>query len=251
VRSLASTVSRWFFADEAVRPDDRSARSILKALLTERNLPMEGKGRDIVQMINYAKVIMASNDDWVVPAELDDRRFAVFRVSERRKQDASYFEALNEELKAGGLQAMLHDLLERPLGEWHPRMNIPQTAEKYFQKTASLTNLEKLFLDLLHQGVVPVKRWISDKEPFVATATLTEIARRQLPRDEITWNAVNGLLKKLGFKKLDNPRPRGFALPELKLARAAWNRVFTNVEWDDTGEWAALDSSKVQFEPPF
>jgi hypothetical protein len=168
------------FADEAVRADDRSARGILKALLTERNLPMEGKGRDIVQMKNYAKVIMASNDEWVVPAELDDRRFAVFRVSESRKQDGPYFDALNDELEANGLHAMLYDLLERPLGDWHPRVNIPQTAEKDFQKTASLTSLEKLFLDMLLQGVAPVERWISDKEPFVATSNLTEIARRQL-----------------------------------------------------------------------
>jgi Family of unknown function (DUF5906) len=239
------------FADEAVRPDDKSARGILKALLTERNLPMEGKGRDIVQMTNYAKVIMASNDEWVVPAELDDRRFAVFRVAEIHKQDGPYFEALNEELEMNGLQAMLYDLLEQPLGDWHPRVNIPQTAEKDFQKTASLTSLEKFFLDLLFQGVMPVERWVTDKEPFVATSTLTEIARRQLRRDEITWNAVNSLMKKLDFKKIDNPRPRGFALPELRLARAAWNRVFTNVDWDDVGEWAALDPSKLPFDPPF
>jgi len=239
------------FADEAVRPDDKSARGILKALLTERNLPMEGKGRDIVQMVNYAKVIMASNDEWVVPAELDDRRFAVFRVSEARKQNASYFDALNAELRAGGLQAMLHDLLERPLDDWHPRVNIPRTAEKDFQKTASLTNLEKFFLDCLLQGAIPVKRWVTEKDPFVATADLTEIAQRQLRRDEITWNAVNTLMKRLGFEKVDNSRPRGFILPELKLAREMWCRVFTNVAWDDAGEWSTLDLSKPPSDSPF
>ena len=239
------------FADEAVRPDDKSARGILKALLTEKILPMEGKGRDIVQMINYAKVIMASNDDWVVPAELDDRRFAVFRVAETRKQDSSYFKALNEELSAGGLQAMLYDLLERPLGDWHPRISIPQTAEKDLQKTASLTTLERWFLDVLQQGVVPVERWVSDKEPCVATATLTDMAQRQLRREEITWNAVNALLKKLGFKKVDNPRPRGFIFPELKEARASWNRMFTKIVWEDAGEWAAVDLSNPPFDSPF
>jgi hypothetical protein len=239
------------FADEAVRPDDRSARGILKALLTERNLPMEGKGRDIVQMVNYAKVVMASNDEWVVPAELDDRRFAVFRVAETRKQDSSYFKALNEELAAGGLQAMLYDLLERPLGDWHPRISIPHTAEKDLQKTASLTTLERWFLDVLQQGVVPVERWVTDKEPRVATARLTDMAQQQLRREEITWNAVNALLKKLGFKKVDNPRPRGFIFPELKEARAGWNRTFTKIDWEDAGEWAAVDLSNLPFDSPF
>lgn len=146
---------------------------------------------------------------------------------------------------------MLYDLLERPLGEWHPRVNIPQTAEKDFQKTASLTGLEKWLLDLLHQGVAPVQRWVTEKEPFVATSTLTEVARQQLRKEDISWNAVNYLLTRLQFKKIDNSRPRGFVFPELRLARATWNRVFTRVEWDDTGEWAPLDPSKTPFEPPF
>jgi hypothetical protein len=239
------------FADEAVRPDDKSAKGILKALLTEKNLPMEGKGRDIVQMTNFTKVIMASNDDWVVPTELDDRRFAVFRVSEARKQDEVYFAALNHQLATGGLEAMLYDLLEHPLADWHPRRSIPQTAEKDFQKTASLSSLERLFLDMLLQGALPADRWISQTEPFVATSTLTEFARRRLPRDEITWNAVNGFLKRLGFKKVDNSRPRGFALPDLNSARAAWSRIYTNVDWEDSGEWSSLEYPRFPDDAPF
>src|SRR5262249_9959307 len=238
------------FADEAVRPDDKSAKGILKALLTEKNLPMEGKGRDIVQMTNYAKVIMASNDEWVAPAELDDRRFAVFRVSEDRKQDEAYFAALNAELKNCGLAGMLYDLLAHPLDDWHPRRNIPQTSERDLQKTASLTGLERLVLDMLMHGGTVASR-VSESEHFVSTDRLREYAQKRLPRDDISWNKVSEVFKKLGFKKDDRSRPRGFVFPPLSVAREAWDRAYTKIEWDDAGEWSALDPNAMPVNSPF
>jgi Family of unknown function (DUF5906) len=239
------------FADEAVRPDDKSARGILKALLTEKNLPMEGKHRDIIQMSNYAKVIMASNDDWVVPADIDDRRFAVFKVSDERKQDEPYFAALNRELSNGGLAAMLHDLLTMPLGDWHPRRDIPQTKERNIQKAASLVGFEALFLDMLREGETVVHHWVSDEEPFVATSELTEFAQRRLRREDMTFNKVSTLFRKLGFRKDDRARPRGFVLPALTLAREAWDNVFAKVAWDETVSWASIDPARPPVDVPF
>jgi hypothetical protein len=40
---------------------------------------------------------MASNANWVVPAALDDRRFAAFDVSPEHANDKSYFVSLYEE----------------------------------------------------------------------------------------------------------------------------------------------------------
>jgi hypothetical protein len=39
---------------------------------------------------------MASNNDWVIPAGPDARRFFVLNVSDARKQDFSYFEKINK-----------------------------------------------------------------------------------------------------------------------------------------------------------
>jgi hypothetical protein len=239
------------FADEAVRPDDKAARSILKALLTEKNLPMEGKGRDIIQMSNYAKVIMASNDDWVVPADIDDRRFAVFKVSEEYKQNEAYFAALNRELSSGGLAAMLHDLLATPLGDWHPRREIPQTKERDIQKSASLVGFEALFLDMLREGETVVHHWVSPDEPFVATSELTEFAQRRLRREDMTFNKVSNLFRRLGFKKDDRARPRGFVLPSLPIAREAWAKAFAKVSWDETVSWASIEAARAPIDIPF
>jgi len=228
------------FADEAVLPDDRTARGILKALLTEPTLPIEGKGRDIVQAPNFVKVIMASNEKWVVPTDMDDRRFAVFQVSDVHKQDEAYYAALNAEMNGGGLAAMLHDLLAMPLNGWHPRRDIPDTDARREQKAATLSGFDAVFLDLLREGVVPAVRWPGVDQPFVSTKELRDLAAERDRRADISYNAVSDLLKGLGFEKVRRSRPSGFVLPTLPEARAAWDRARSPVAWDDADCWADL-----------
>lgn len=227
------------FADEAVRPDDKQARGILKALLTEPQLTIEGKGKDVVTAPNCVKVVMASNEDWIVPADNDDRRFAVFEVSSHRKQDHPYFAALKAELSGGGLSAMLHHLQNMPLDDWHPRRDIPQTAARNEQKAASLRGFALVFLDLLRTGEIP----ITDLSmPLVATSRMQEYASLRSPRGCITLNEVADLFKKLGFKQSTSSRPRGFILPSLADARAQWDRTMSPVAWDDTGDWSPIQT---------
>lgn len=98
------------FADEALVPNDPQSLSIIKGLLTEPQLQIEGKGKDLVQAINHVKVVMASNEKWVAPVQNGDRRFAVFDVSDKYKNQQEYFDKLYAQMADGGLQAMLHDL---------------------------------------------------------------------------------------------------------------------------------------------
>ncbi len=114
------------FADEAYWPGDKGAEGSLKRLITEPDLFIEAKGRDGITVPNMLHVVMASNEDWAVPAGEEERRFAVFEVSDCRKQSEAWFQALYAEMDGGGLAAMLHDLLAFDLGDWHPR-RIPRT----------------------------------------------------------------------------------------------------------------------------
>jgi Family of unknown function (DUF5906) len=69
------------FADESYWPGDKRAEGTLKRLITEPDLLIEPKGRDAVTARNMLHVMMASNEDWIVPAGEHERRFAVFDVS--------------------------------------------------------------------------------------------------------------------------------------------------------------------------
>jgi hypothetical protein len=228
------------FADESIHPGKDGGESQLKGLITEPRLPIEKKGRDIVTAKNRLHIVMASNDRWVVPAGVDERRFAVFDVDDSKRQDKAYFGPLMAELKDGGLAAMLHALLEMDLGDFHPRWSIPQTQALTDQKVASLTGIERVFLDLLRAGELPVQRWRGQGKPFVATERLREYAQYRL-KEDVSSVSVADLLKALGFDYNDKSRPRGFDFPALVDARAAWNeKTGMKVKWDSASEWADM-----------
>lgn len=111
----------FLFADEAYAVADRSAEGRLKRLITEGTLTIEGKGKDIITVPNHLHVMMAGNEDWIVPAGEIERRFQVQAVADTHAQEATWFGPLYAQLHTGGLEAMLFDLLHRDLGKWHPR----------------------------------------------------------------------------------------------------------------------------------
>jgi hypothetical protein len=129
------------FADEAYWPGDKAAEGNLKRMITEPTLAIEPKFKDLITVPNMLHVLMASNEKWVVPASEHERRYAVFKGSDHRLQDRSWFGPLYEQLQNGGYAAMLYDLLRHPLGDWHPR-DVPMTDALREQQTRSMDPLD-------------------------------------------------------------------------------------------------------------
>ena len=238
------------FADEAIVPGDKPAENVLKGLITEPELTIEGKGVNLVQARNRLHVVMASNDEWVVPAGIDERRFAVFEVSSERAQDSDYFRAIAEQLRNSGLAAMLHDLLSMDLGDWHPRRDVPQTDALHAQKAATVTGIDAVFLDLLRAGEIPARSIDEYKNAFVATGDLRDYAQRHLRREDVTLNAVAKLLHDLRFEYDGTGRPRGFKVPPLPQARESWDRARMPTRWNDLTDWRLIEPEKYG-KPPF
>jgi hypothetical protein len=145
------------FADEAFWAGDKAGESKLKQLVTEPTLTYEGKGRDASSGKNLIHIMMASNNDWVVPAGLDgERRFCVFQVNSKRRGDKAYFDALNKQLsREQGLEAMLYDLLMRDITDWAPRNNVPDTGALIEQKEMSMDDVELWWYNKLHDAFIP------------------------------------------------------------------------------------------------
>ena len=127
----------FLFLDEAFWAGDKQHESVLKTLITEPFLVVEGKGKDAVTAPNVLHIMMASNNDWVVPAGLEERRFAVFEVGDKRMQDTDYFGKMSAQMKAGGYSAMFHDLKTMPLDKFEIR-SIPKNQSLLDQKIHSL-----------------------------------------------------------------------------------------------------------------
>ena len=105
------------FLDEAIWAADKKAEGVLKALITEPTLQMEAKFRDPIMVQNRLRIIVASNNDWSVPAGIGDRRWFVLKVAPTYagQGHGAYFDPLYAEINNGGAEAMLYDLLHMDL----------------------------------------------------------------------------------------------------------------------------------------
>lgn len=251
------------FADEAQVVDPKQVGA-LKGYITEPTVMVELKGVDSVQADNHLTVVMASNNEFAVPADIGARRFAVFRVSDHRKGDTQYFKNLMTDANASKEQyhamlgAMLHDLLAMDLGDFHPERDRPDTTELSRQKEQQLQRhnpIGGMFLDCLKTGVLP-RGESTEGEGNNVTTNGAAGGPNQSAKDvsvtvgskifgsfvrsrghDVSDAAVRKFFKSLGFTATDNNhRPRGSILPPLVKAREAWDTHMFKVDWDELGD---------------
>lgn len=156
------------FADEAVWAGSKQEQAILQGIITEPELSVEGKGKDLVQVRNMLHMIIATNNEWSVPAGIDERRFLALWAGEEKKQDKSYFTAIRDQLKNGGQQRWLWELLNRDLTEFDV-FAVPQTEELARQKLLSLDPWAEWWYEKLQTGSLlgPQGTW-EEAVPFKA-----------------------------------------------------------------------------------
>lgn len=138
-------------AEEAVWAGDKAAEGRLKGLVTSKFQMIENKGIDPIRIDNFVRLLMTSNEDWVVPAGKDERRFCVLDINPRCAQNTDYFREMDEELDAGGREALLHDLLAFDLSQVDLR-KIPRTGGLLEQKLRSLDSVESWWFGRLEKG---------------------------------------------------------------------------------------------------
>jgi len=142
------------FADEAFWAGNKSQLGALKRLITEPTLAIERKGIDVMSEMNCVHLFMATNEEWAIPAGLDERRFFALEVNNAHKQDIDYFKALNEELQNGGTGAFLDLMLKYPIDRDLVR-RVPRTRELRQQQELTLAPLLEWWHACLFEGVVP------------------------------------------------------------------------------------------------
>ncbi len=143
------------FVDEAFFVGDRQGNDRLKSLITEDRIMIEAKYSEAMPVRNRLKIMMATNADHAIPAGIDERRFFVTRVSDRKKQDHAYFAELKSWWQGGGDRALLALLQRIDLSDFNIR-KVPRTRALDEQKLQSLTGLDAWLYGLLQK---PANRW--------------------------------------------------------------------------------------------
>ena len=243
----------FLFADESYWPGDKSAEGSLKRLVSEPTLIVEGKGRDSIEVSNMLHVVIASNEEWVVPANERERRYVAYDVPDIRIQQESWFAPLYKQMEDGGYNAMLFDLLHYDLGSWHPR-KLPSDTGLLEQQRRSLGPLDSWWIELLENGVLAGcdpdqpnrarsgkwhKKIDGEAVNFESTRLITmpgllDEARNIEPKlkNHFSNNRIGDYLRDRGCSNKHRVlRERGWTFPPLAELRREWEIRFPNWPW--------------------
>lgn len=241
-------------AEEAFDLRDRRHESVLKELITGRSISVRRMYFDRVQMPNYAKIIMTSNNEKVVPAGDYERRFMVTRVSDRRRGDREYFGKLMEDQRSGGVANLLHYLSSVDLSKFDVT-HVPQTKALRLQQEYSLSLELEWLLHKLETG-----QWFEGKPH-----NWDKVLKRELHADYLQYmeqakaRHVRGVRAFHQFIVRELPETRdkqvyeragatdrvqAFVFPSLERCRELYaeRRGWTDHEWPSTtGEAEVLE----------
>jgi len=83
----------FLFFDEIVWGGNKEKSGVLKKIITEKNGTINEKGIPQRPFVNVANVIMSSNEDWVIPAGNNARRFMVLNVQNTELDKSKVYDA--------------------------------------------------------------------------------------------------------------------------------------------------------------
>lgn len=235
--------------EEGFWAGDKASGGVLKNLITCPTLQIERKGIDPYEIEHFGRLLITSNEDWVVPATPGERRYFVLDVSPARAKDTAWFGAIWKEQASGGAGALLHFLQSFDVSGFDAR-NPPETAALTRQKVEGLRNVEAWWFDRLSEGSLSTDEF-SEVRPDWESEAIT-VSRATLRREYEAWlarqrwhgAALND--KQFGEKlrtmcstlkdnraRVSGGRERQYVLPPLAECRAAFAAfIGGEMDWD-------------------
>jgi len=243
--------------DEAFWSGDKQAEGVLKNLITGHTHLIEQKGREVYKIRNLLRVAILGNEDWIVPATRDERRFAVFNVGSNRRLDINFFSKMREliDLK-GGNQLLLKELLDFDLDKVNVHL-APRTEGLRDQKMESLNQVEMWWFSCLSAGRILGHEFASQEWPKeMSKQALREACHafskargmRYVPNPWSFGKNFSKLTPDLKTSRLrDDSRAKAFSLLELEPLRSFFEQYIGHkIDWEQT----TYDPEANDFEKP-
>lgn len=246
------------FCDEAFYAGDKRHESVLKALVTEELVAIERKGVDMSISRNVLHLMMASNEEWVVPAGTRERRFFVLQANNQHIQDKAYFGAIVKQMNNGGYEALLHHLLEMDLSGFEVR-DVPRTAHLADQEERTMDSVTSWWLMCIQEASIGRFGW-PESMPKV-TLYETYLKGTNSKGRQISHMAFGKKMSELANLKtvkrcyrvrdsetgaLDTRNLNGYLLPPVGLCRERFCEVMQG-----DYEWPEVPEAYEDFKGPF
>lgn len=239
--------SNLFLAlDEASWAGDKRAEGRLKGLITGKQHNIERKGKETYRVDNLTRVAIIGNEDWLVPASQDERRFAVFNVGDGRKQDRDFFKDMREGMEKGGYAHLLRYLMDFDMRGIDVN-DAPKTAGLIDQKHANLTPVPEWWLNCLMAQEIIGADFGGDWPDSIATNRLRAAFRRwagerniraRLPNEHEFGRTFKKLAPSMARKKVrpDNSGDSSYSYvtPGIAVLRKDWEGyIGGELSWDE------------------
>ncbi len=233
------------FVDEGFFAGDKAAAGVLKSMITDDRRNIEPKGKNAYPVKNHINLIMASNENWIVPAGLEERRFCVLDVADsisnngrkvQVRKNKKWFEPIYKEMNNGGRAAMLYDLLELDISDVDLR-DIPRTDALFEQILENAHPVHKFWFDKLKDGEDSDiwENWIELDSLYNEFISFAEIGKHRI--HGFMKNTFVQILKQVcpGIKKsrTDNNTKTGYTIHSLEKCRQLFSeRVEMSIDWE-------------------
>jgi hypothetical protein len=141
-------------AEEAFFAGDKTMGGALKDLITNDTMMIEPKYINAYEVKNHVRLLVTTNERWSVPAGDGERRFSILDVTDRRRKDEAYFDAMMRQLNDGGFGALLYLLLNHEYDEAKIR-RVLVTDALHEQQDFSMPPEEGWWQGILARGRLP------------------------------------------------------------------------------------------------
>ena len=150
---------------------------------------INAKGKDEIEIRNYIRLFIASNEEFAAPIGEGDRRYFMLDCSPRYKgqvEPGQFFHRYNTWLQDGGREAIFHMLKNRDISEFDPRLS-PKTAARLQLLLKSLSPAMKFVYELVAGNII-----LSDKTQSTSSGKI-RWARKALYKDMLEWLPTQGI----------------------------------------------------------
>jgi hypothetical protein len=228
--------------EEAFWSGDKMAEGVLKELITGDTHTIERKGHEPYEVDNCLRLAILGNDRWVVPASWDERRYAVFNVTQGRYADSDFHE-MRQAMEAGGYGLLLSYLMNYDFsGVSFSRA--PKSEGLLEQKIQSLDPFFSWWYDCINSGSVlgsAFEGWpthIAAKDFRLALQTEMNLRniRARLPGPKEIFSELKRCSPSAVSKSVRHGGEvlRVYDLPSLAQARKEWQEYIGHTtKWED------------------
>lgn len=244
--------------EEAFFAGDKTTIGRLKTMITAPTVRIERKFMDSFSIANFARLLITSNEKWVVPADEGERRFMVLNVSTEHAQDRACFGSMMKQmLDEGGCERLLHHLKNEVAVDWDIISRPLATDALRDQQLQSMDPERRWMFDLLSTCAIP------GDESGEGTARADDVYRsyQQFLQNHgagrrASQESLGHFLRAFGVKRrrkrTDSAgRPYFYDFPPLTECRATFALgLATPPKWDElVSEWQPNDPLFGRYRP--